>query len=449
VIPLATEAGHQAAASPWALLLGVVLLGLNAFFVAAEIALLAARRARIEELAEAGDGRAKIALAALQELSVTFSGAQLGITMASLGLGAVAEPAVAGYLERALDVAPLSSGARTAIGFAVALSIVVFLHMVVGEMVPKNIALARAEAVSLRLARSFRWYVRAFRWLIVLLNGAANLTVRMVGVQPRDEIGLVHTPDELLLLVRESRRHGTVPAQDARVLAAALRLSEIDAEDAMTPRVDLRAVADQAPLSDVLALAGETGFTRFPVYHGDLDDIVGLVHVKDVLVLDDDEVPGLRVADLLRPIAAVPESRDLEHLLKDMQRDRSHAALVIDEYGGTAGMVSLEDVIEELVGDIADEFDPRSTDVQRIGPRRWVVPGALRRDELLSTTGLVLPEGEAETVSGHITEVLGRFPEVGDTVEHEGWILTVTRAEAHRAEHVELAGPREQSRGDS
>ncbi|MBW3620604.1 MAG: hemolysin family protein [Actinobacteria bacterium] len=439
---LAAEAGAHGTFSWGALLFGLFLLVANGFFVAAEIALLAARRARIEERAEEGDPRAKIALRALQELSITFSGAQLGITMASLGLGAVAEPAVAALFEGWLAGTPLSPGARGGIAFALALSIVVFLHMVVGEMAPKNLALAEAEEVSLRLARPFRAFVFVFRPLILVLNSSANVLVRLVGVDPVDEVNLVHTPDELALALRESRRHGTVEPQDVRVMTAALRLSDIDAEAAMTPRVDLVALADDAPLADVLERAGTTGFTRFPVFHRDIDDIVGLVHVKDVLIADDALVAGGTVADLLRPIPAVPESRDLEHLLRDMRADRSHAVLVVDEFGGTAGVLSLEDVIEELVGEIEDEFDLTGPDAESSDDRVWVVAGTLRHDELERLTSLRLPASEAETVSGWMTEQLGRLLRRGDTLRtDDGWQLRVLTLEGRRAGDVEVLAP--------
>ncbi|MDX1621841.1 MAG: hemolysin family protein, partial [Nitriliruptorales bacterium] len=408
---LAAAAGDAAHAEfSWtALLLGVFLLVANGFFVAAEIALLAARRVRVEELADSGDPRAVRALEALRELSITFSGAQLGITMASLLLGMIAEPAVAALFDGWLEAAGVGGASRPIIAFALALSLVVFLHMVVGEMAPKNLALSRAEEVSLRVSRTFGWFVTAFRPLIIALNGAANVLIRAVGVEPVDEHNLVHTPDELLLALRESRRHGTLEAHDARVLTAALRLSEIHAGDAMTPRVDLEAVADSASPQELLALAAETGFTRFLVYHEDIDDVVGLVHVKDVLMRAEDELEGMTVADLLRPVPAVPGSRDLDELLREMQAGRAHAALVVDEYGGTAGIITLEDVIEELVGDIADEFDPSPPPVRRLGERRWLVQGTLRRDELTQLVGMELPDGEAETVSGYLTEELGRL----------------------------------------
>jgi CBS domain containing-hemolysin-like protein len=426
--------------SPTALVLGVVLLVANGGFVAAEISLLAARRTRIESAAESGDPRAARALKALTELSVTFSGAQLGITMCSLGLGVVAEPAVEVLVAGWLGATALPAGLVPVLAFAIALSLVVFLHMVVGEMAPKNLALARAEAVALRLARPFGWFVTAFRPLIVVLNAAANGLVRLVRVEPVDEHRLVHTPEELTLALAESRQLGTISAQDALVMDAALSLAEIDAEGAMTPRVDLAALPDTARVDEVLAVAVETGHTRIPIYHEDIDHIVGLVHVKDVLIRDDADLTALSIPELLRPIPAVPESRDLEQLLRDMLDDRSHAVLVVDEFGGTAGMLTLEDVLEELVGEIIDEFDAEQH-AHRAEEQVWVVPGTMRRDELERLNGLEL-EGDAETVSGALVEVLGRLLERGDAVvTGEGWRLTVLSLEGRRAGEIEVRAP--------
>jgi CBS domain containing-hemolysin-like protein len=440
-LAVSADAVSGASFSWTAVLIGVALLAANGFFVAVEIALLAARRGRIEEAAEAGDPRAVRALKALTELSVTFSGAQLGITMCSLGLGAIAEPALVALFAGVLGDTGLPAGAVPVVAVVVALSIVVFLHMVVGEMAPKNLALARAEQVALRLARPFGWFVVLLRPLILTLNGLANLLVRLVRVEPVDEHKLVHTPDELALALAESRALGTIAPQDARVMGAALRLATIDAEAAMTPRVDLHAVADTATLSEVLDLAERTGHTRIPVFHEDIDHIVGLLHVKDVLVRSDGEVDELTVADLLRPIPAVPESRDLEQLLRDMLDDRSHALLVVDEFGGTAGLLTLEDVLEELVGEIDDEFDDEHHG-GRASERVWVVPGSLRRDEATRNTGVELVGGDAETVSGWIVEQLGKLPDLGDRVlTEDGWLLIVRTLEGRRAGDVEIRAP--------
>lgn len=439
--PMAAQATEITAGfEPLALLVGVGLLVANGFFVAAEIALLAANRARVEELAETGDPRARRALAALRELSITFSGAQLGITMCSLGLGAIAEPALASLF--LAWMAPLGLPAATApvVAFVAALSLVVFLHMVVGEMVPKNLALADAERISMRVARVFGSFIFVLRPLILLLNAAANGVVRLTGVEPVEEIGLVHTPDELRMALRESMRSGLIGPGQVRVLSAVLALGDIDAEAAMTPRIDLVTVAADASIDEIFRLAAESGHSRLPVHETDVDHIIGVVHVKDILIADEDDVAGKTARELRRPMPVVPESRDLDQLLNDMQAERSHLALVIDEYGGTAGVLTLEDILEELVGEISDEFDPIELEPRDQGGA-WVVPGSMRRDELVRLTGLALPAGETETVSGAISEALGRLPARGDRVEHAGWTLRVLTMDGRRAGEVEVVAP--------
>ncbi len=424
--------------SPWALVVGLVLLAVNGAFTATEIALLASRRTRIEHAGEAGDRRARFALRALSDLPTTFAGAQLGATMSALGLGAIAEPAVVNVLGHWFERWGLSAAVVPVAAVTLGLGVVVFLHMVLGDMAPKNLAIARPEAVALALARPFAVFIAVFRPLTALLTLAARGVLWVLRVEPVAEHRLVHTPEELALVLTESHEHGTISAQDARMAGAALNLGSIDAEAAMTPRVDLVALADTAGVDELFALARDTGHTRVPVYHGDLDDIVGLVHVKDALVHEDPD--GLTLGDLLRPISAVPETRDLEQLLFEMLEDRRHLVLVVDEYGGTAGLLALEDVIEELVGDIADEFDDESP-VRRTRDT-WTVPGTLRRDELEALTGLALAEGTSETVSGWLVERLGRLLEAGDeVVTDDGWRLEVLHLDRRRAGEVRVHAP--------
>jgi len=441
VLAVAAEGLATAGASWVALALGAGLLVANGCFVAVEIGLLAARRSQIEQAAEGGDRRAVQALKALRELSVTFSGAQLGITMSSLGLGAVAEPALAVLFVEVLGRGPLPRGVVPALAVVLALASVVFLHMVIGEMAPKHLAVARAEAVALRLARPFAVFVALLRPLILLLNGAANGFVRAVRVEPVDEHQLAHSPSELALALVESTEVGAIADADARVMRAALELSDIEAEAAMTPRVDLAAIGDTATGEDVLELARETGHTRFPVFHDDIDHVVGMVHVKDLLTGTDLSLSTTPVSRLLRPIVAVPASRDLEHLLQEMLDRRAHAVLVVDEFGGTAGLLTLEDVLEELVGEIADEYDEAAV-LAGDRDRVWTVPGTVRRDEVERLTGLDLGDGDAETVSGWLVERLGRLVVVGDRhVTDDGWVVIVRSLEGRRAGEVELRAP--------
>jgi CBS domain containing-hemolysin-like protein len=422
-----------------ALLLGLVLLVLNGFFVAAEISLLAARRGLIEERAEAGDRRAVAALKALRELSVSFSAAQLGITLASLGLGAVAEPAVAGLFKRLLAPSGLSEGSIIVVSITLALIIVVFLHMVVGEMAPKNLAVARAEDVALFIARPFAAYVRALRPLIVGLNSTATLLARAVGVTVVDERDFGYSSEELLLVLGQSRERGAIEDAEARMLVGVLELRDVDAEMVMTPRIDLVTVPTTATIEEVLDAASTSGHTRLPVFDGDIDHVVGIVHVKDLLLATD----AASLAAVMRPIVAVPGSRDLESLLRELLQSREQAVLVVDEFGGTAGLVTLEDIFEELVGDITDEYDDEP-DVVALADGSWLVPGTTYRSDLEEQLGVDISDAtsDAETVSGWMVDRLGRLLRVGDALATPaGWMLEVRSLEGRRAGSILLRPP--------
>lgn len=430
-------------------LLAAALLGANAFFVAAEFALLAARRSKIEQLAAGGNKAAVQALAGVRELSLMLAAAQLGITMASLGLGAVAEPALAEVFTGLLASAPLPSAMRHTIAFAVALAIVVFLHIVVGEMAPKSWAISHPEASALRLARPFRAFALVFRPLIRVLNALANGFVRACGVTPQDELALAHSPTDLVLLLEESAREGTLEADQSALLARAIELSGLDAQAAMIPRRDIVSVPVRATVEDLERVAAETGRSRLPVQDADLDRFVGIVYVKDLLGLSVDVRDSVRAADLARPALITPESRPLTDLMLDMRKRRQHIALVVDEYGTVSGLVALEDVLEELIGEFEDESDPASSyagSSRNLGRRRpdgsLLIPGTVRPDELEDRTGVRLPHGSYETVAGFVISELGRLPAEGDTVQVDDTRLEVTRVDRHRL--VELAV---QSRG--
>jgi CBS domain containing-hemolysin-like protein len=336
--------------------LGVALLVINGLFVAAEFALLAARRSRIEQLAAQGVAGAKQAAAGLRELSLMLAGAQLGITICSLGLGAVAEPALAHLFEGALGPLNLPEAAVHAIGFSVALSIVVFLHLVVGEMAPKSWAIADPERSAVLLARPFRSFTLLFRPVIRVLNAAANGLVRLCRVEPQDERAMVHSSADLLLLVDESARHGAIPADDHRLLTRTIRLSGLTAGMAMTPRAEVVAVAADEALDAVAEVARTTGRSRLVVHDGDLDQVVGVVHAKDIILVDVGDRSTTTARDLARPAVVAYEDRPLEDVLVEMRTAHQHLAVVIDA-GVVVGVVSLEDVLEELIGDFADETD--------------------------------------------------------------------------------------------
>ena len=422
----------------WAYLaLALVLLVLNGFFVGAEFALIAARRSKIEQLAESGSKRATVALRSVRELSLMLAGAQLGITMASLGLGAVAEPAVAHLVEGGLEsIVHLSPGLLHTISFVIALTIVVFFHMVVGEMAPKNIAIAEPEKSALWLAIPFRFYTVLFRPFIWLLNVIANAGVRAFGVEPRDELHDVHSSSEIGILVAESARGGYIDRFEHRLLSGAVSFSDRDVASVMVPRTDLVAIPHTATPDELEHLVLESGHSRFPVYVKNLDTIIGFVHAKDLLNVSDDDRGKPLSRSFMRKMLVVPESLKLHPLLVKMRSNRQHFALVLDEHGGTAGIVTLEDLLEELVGEIRDEYDVTEFGIERVDENRFIVPGTLHVDEAQSRLGLELPEGEYETVAGFLMDRLGRIPERRDVVEHDGWTLRVLAMHRRRVVQV-------------
>ena len=426
-----------------ALLVGVALLALNGFFVAAEFALLAARRSRLEQLADEGHRAARHALAGIRELSLMLAGAQLGITVASLGLGAVAEPAIAHSFEGLLGGAGVPEGLVHGVAFTLAMSIVVFLHMVVGEMAPKSLAISNPERAALRLAVPFRAFTLLVRPFIGVLNAAANGVVRLAGVTPQGELAAAHAPADLLLLVRESAEHGMLPREQHGLLERALDMTGLDAEAAMVPRRDIVAVRVDAGIDEIERLASETGRSRLPVYDGDLDQIVGVLHVKDLLAVEMAEREHLTAARLIRPAFVTVESRPIEDLMLDMRKARAHVAIVVDEYGSVSGLVALEDLIEELIGDFEDESDAGDREASNRRPMRrrpdgsLLLPASLRPDELEDRTGLTLPDGDYETLAGLVIMLLERVPSEGDRVTLESCVLEVTRMEGPRV--VELA----------
>lgn len=414
----------------------VVLLLANGFFVCAEFALIAARRSHIEHLANQGNRRAVVAMRSIRELSLMLAGAQLGITMASLGLGAVAEPSVAHVLEQWLSGFQLSSAITHSIAFVAALTIVVFFHMVIGEMAPKNIAIARPEGSALWLAYPIRIYSKIFRPFLVALNGFANAVLRAVNIEPRDELSTVHTAEEIGMMVKASHREGAIDQFQERVLSGIAGFNELDAGAVLVPRTDMVAVPITATPATFEDLVNTHGHSRFPVYSEDSDRILGFFHSKDLLRIPEGARDKRIPRRLIRSLLVVPESRKLFPLLRDMRRERTHVALVLDEHGGTAGIVTLEDVLEELVGDIQDEHDMSEAGIEQLGEDRYLAPGTLRIDEAESRLGVHLPAGEYETIAGFLMSSLGRIPKRLDHIEHDGWDIRVQSMRRRRVVQV-------------
>jgi CBS domain containing-hemolysin-like protein len=426
-----------------AALVAVGLLAANAFFVAAEFAFVAARRARLEALAQERPRTARSAVSGVRELSLMLAGSQLGITMASLGLGLVAEPAVARWLELGLGLAGVPEAVRHALAFAVALAIVVFLHMVVGEMAPKSAAIAAPERVLLGLTFPFRAFTAVTRPLIRVLNVTANAVVRLVGIQPVDERATVHDPRQLLRIVAESGQGGRLPEDQRRLLQRVLSLTDLDVEATMVPRPDVVAIPASADVEAIERIACGTGRSRIPVYGEHDDDVLGVLHVKDVLSVTADRRDQATAGDLVRPALVTPESGSAEELLWRMRGGGTNLAIVIDEHGAVTGLVTLEDLLEELIGEFEDESDVRRGLVRRLPDGSVVVAGSLRPDQLEAETGWRLPGGRWKTVAGLVLARVGRVPERGERVELEQWSLTIERVADRRIARVRIT-PRPQ-----
>lgn len=418
------------------LVLVFVLISLNAVFVAGEFSLVAVDTSRIDVLAERGHTAAKLVRGLLRRLSFHLGGAQLGITVTSLLLGLIAEDAL-GPLVTVIPGIDASTGAIVAI---VALGVATVVQMVFGELAPKNLAVTRPLGVSLTLAPILRLYGLVAAPIILLFNGIANRTVRRLGIEPTEELRVVRSLDELEYVVASSRAN-TIAEADARLLKRTLRLSRKDAADALTPRTVMVTVDRDGAVGDLVARAMETGHSRFPVVGDDIDDIVGVVEVRDVFHLTPSERVTTPLADVLRPAVVVPEQRELDGVLLDLEAGDSRLAVVVDEHGGTAGIITREDILEELVGDIIDEYDePVPITVSRRGDR-FVLDGRTNLDELDDRLGLSLPEGPYETLAGFLLQRFGAIPDVGATIEHDGWRFEIISRDRLRIAEVGIRPP--------
>jgi CBS domain containing-hemolysin-like protein len=403
----------------------VALILANGYFVAAEFAFVAVRKGRLEELAAEGDPRAPRALQVLKRLSFMLSGAQLGITVTSLVVGFIAEPVLGRALRPLFELTGLSGAAATGVALSTGFILATSAQMIFGELAPKNLAIAEPERFSLGLARGTYVYTRVAGPVIKLFDNSSNALLRALGIEPVEELPSGVSADELNYIISQSTRGGTLGPQTATLLNRALDFRSLRAVDAMVPRTQvdhLRADDVGAALRD---LALRTGHSRFPVVGESLDDVVGFIQAKDLFRIPPQDRPTTPIRELMKPVLAVPESTPLGPLLGDMRASHSQLAVVVDEYGGTAGIVTLEDIVEELVGNIEDEYDPDEPVVRALDDGSFLVPGSWRLDEIERDTGIELPEGDYETVGGLVMERLGRMPDLGDTVEAAGASLRV------------------------
>ena len=425
--------------SEWVLLgIGLLLTIGTGLFVASEFALVNLDRSDLEARRAKGETRLGMTIEALKITSTHLSSAQLGITLTTLLTGYTMEPAISSLLADPLRAIGLPEGAIRPVGATTAMIVATLLSMIVGELVPKNFALALPLAtakVVMPFQAAFTW---VFRPAVAVLNGSANGLLRAIGIEPKEELSGARSAEELSSLVRRSASAGLLEEDTATLLGRTLRFSEHDASDVMTPRPRVAAVQRLEPAEAVIELARQTGFSRFPVYDEDLDDVVGLVHVKQAVAVPREKRADVPTTALQSEALRVPETMKLDMLLGELRGRGYQMAVVVDEYGGTAGVATLEDLVEELVGEVADEHDRTRAGVVRRG--EFVsFPGILRPDELLDRTGIRVPEdGAYETVAGYVMASLGRMPVVGDEVDIEGGRFRVQRMDGRRIDRIQF-----------
>ncbi|WP_208114357.1 hemolysin family protein [Actinomycetospora succinea] len=416
----------------------------TAIFVAAEFSLTSLERSQIDNhVAEVGDRRSKIVQRAHRNLSFELSGAQLGITITTLITGYLSEPAIATLISPLLEDLGLPAGAAGGTAAVIALIVATALSMTFGELVPKNLAIARPMGTARMVAGIQAGFSRVFSFFISGLNGSANWIVRRLGVEPAEELRSARSPQELGSLVATSAQQGTLDEGTAEVMARSLRVGERRADELMTPRVRVESLSQDATVDDLLAATVRTGFSRFPVVDRDLDDIRGVVHVKQAFSEPRAKRPTTKLRNLMRTATTVPDSLDGDELLDRLRGAGLQMALVVDEYGGTAGIVTLEDLVEEIVGDVRDEHDRgEAARVRGEGDDTWIVSGMLRPDELADAVGWSFPESEVyETLAGYIVAELQRLANVGDAVTCDEWQLIVTRVDDRRIAEVRVVRP--------
>jgi CBS domain containing-hemolysin-like protein len=426
--------------SAWYLLVAVVLLLANGFFVASEIALTAAQRSRIEELAAGGGIRARVALQAMRDLPLMFASAQLGITIASLGLGFVTESVLAGIIQDFIGrFGNPSEALAHGIAVPIALLLVALAHMIVGEMAPKNAAVAAPERVLLRVALPFRAFTYLFWVVLWVLNAAGRWGLGLFGVEVKQELLTSYSAAEIALMLEDLQEQGEIGAAGHDLVLKAMTFGALRVREVMVPRVQVVFVSTDTTPRELERLVVETGNSRFPVYDGDPGVVGGFVHAKDLLGLEQREWDRRLPRRIIRPLMAVPESAGVADLASELRRNRSQIALVVDEHGSPAGIVTMEDLAEELVGDLAGERNGNAAMVRATGPERYRVEGLAHLDEVAEIAGCRLPEGDYETVAGFILDRLGSIPRRGEVVRHEDWILRVTAMEGPRIRSIDLS----------
>ncbi|MGH9775105.1 MAG: hemolysin family protein [Candidatus Acidiferrales bacterium] len=427
----------------------LAIIAVNAFFSAAEFSLVAVRLSRVRQLLEAGDARAKIIEELLSDMGRVVSGVQVGITLTALALGYAGELTVAAALEPAIGWLPGRWAAIAAHGIALVLAfgLLTVFQVILGELVPKSISLARAERVALIIARPFRWFLRAFSPLISFLDSFASRMVRILGVTKVSAHTMVHSPEELLILIEQARERGLLQSGEEKFIQSVMELGQVQAREIMVPKPDMHVLPVDATFDEAMRLFATTQRSRIPVYEGSLDHIRGFVHIKDFIwvlldgarrVEESLPPPPFELRRFLRDILIVPETKPASELLLEFRTRHAGIAMVVDEFGSILGLVTLEDILEEMVGEIHDEFDVVERPL-RLGDGALVFDAALKIRDLATQYKIVLPEDPAyETLGGFVLSQLGFIPRGGESFEACGFRFTVLSVEGRRVSRVKI-----------
>ena len=423
--------------------IGLILILGNALFVAAEFSLVALDPATIDDRARAGDTKAQSVNKALHNLSLQLSSCQVGITLTTILLGYVAQAPLQQLFERVFSNQGMATAASVGAAATLAFVITNLSSMLFGELIPKNMALAEPLSAAALVSLPLRIFTTVFKPLIVVLNETANWILRRFGIEPAEELSGARSATELSALVRRSADEGTLDVSTARLLVRSIDIGALTAVDVMTDRTRAVVLPADASAADVVALARQTGHSRFPVIGEDMDDIRGFVHLRRAVAVPYESRKDVPVtsSSLLVEATQVPETIELAPLLVQLRAEGLQMAVVVDEYGGTSGIVTLEDAVEEIVGDVTDEHDRRRARTRIVAGGEWMIPGSMRPDEVAREMGLDIPEeGPWETVGGWMMARLGRMPEVGDACVENGVRAVVEAMDGRRIEQIRISG---------
>ena len=414
---------------------------LNGFFVAAEFSLVSVRKTRIAELVAQGNANAKTVQKALENPDRVIAATQLGITLASLSLGWIGEPAISHLIEPIIELFPLDlrPGLSNSLSAGLAFAVITFLHVVVGELAPKSIALQNPDKTSLVVARPTLWSERLFKPFIWALNGTGNALLRLVGMEPASGHQLVHSVEELKMLVTESAEGGAVARQESELLHAIFDFGDLLVRQVMIPRTEIIAVEADMPLAEIMPLITESTYTKFPVYDDNLDNILGIFHVKDLLrTMQEADWQKSSVRSLVREAMYVPETLPISTLLRRFRDDHQHIAIILDEFGGTGGLVTLEDLLEEIVGEVSDPFDKFTPEIVTLADGSILIDGLALIEDVNKSLDLDLNDPAYDTIAGYTLGKMGRIPKVNDSVEFDKVLIQVEAMDGMRIDRLKL-----------